>query len=480
MVNDVVKTAPKKADFKNVDPNFLIAKRYGTADMAEIWGAEKTFSYSLFVQGKSIETLSRLYPGIVSPEDARELMKKASLEYIDPNRIREIEEKTGHDVIAINNAWGEVVERGAEHINKARTSADTTESAKALQLKRSLEVISDSLENLRDITLEKSMLWIDIPHMDCSHLYDALPTVAGRPFSHYAEMLQSDLNIIKYVYDKSIVGKWGDATGNHHSAEVLGIDGIGLQEKFCKNLGVAHMDASAQVPGREFITDVVYSLSRTSETLGNLAHYIRMGRSSDVGLFTFPRGQKGSSAMPHKDRMGGNPTTEEQTESLTSHMRGALLTSLSSCRMDYTRDLSGSASDRILLESSFKFSDHTIRRLADVVYKIELDKERSEERVLRSFGTVTSQQVMTYLTDPRKVDGPMSRKYAHDLTAKLATKAHDEKRPFINVILEDKEITGKLDEETLRKITNPLEYIGQSKEIIRTVFGKYHGKKTLV
>jgi len=472
------KTKPKSREQELVtDPSFLVAKRYGTLDMANIWGAEQTFDYSLVAQARSIETLSELYPDIVPLEDCAELVKKANLTSINPDRIRELEEKTGHDVIAINSAWGEIVERGAEHINKARTSADTTETAKALQLKKSLAVMIDSIENLRDITLERSMEWINVPHMDTSHLYDALPTVAGRPFSFYAEMLQSDIEFMWNVYDKSLVGKWGDATGNHHSATALGINGIELQEKYCKKLGIKNMDAPAQIPGREFSTDVIYSIARTGETMRNLADYIRMGRSSDVGLFTFPRGNKGSSAMPHKDKMGGNPTAEEQTLSFSNFMRGNLATSISSCTFNYSRDLSGSASDRIIFDQSFKFGDHTIRRLANVVYKIRLDEERSKERVLRSYGTVTSQQVMTYLTDARKVDEPMTREYAHDLTAKLATEADDKKLLFIDVVLNNDEITSRLDEATLREITDPLKYIGQSKEIVERVFHKYHGLK---
>lgn len=106
-------------------------------------------------------------------------------------------------------------------VNMARTSADTTQTAKALQLKAALEVIATSVENLRDILLDKSMEWKDIPAMDTTHLYDALPTTAGRPFAHYAEMLQSGLDRLKYIYENSLVGKRGDATGNHHAAEVL-------------------------------------------------------------------------------------------------------------------------------------------------------------------------------------------------------------------------------------------------------------------
>jgi len=267
------KTSPKLRFPKDheIDSNKLVVGRYGTLEMCDIWGDEKTFERSLFVQGEAALTLSHLHPDLVPPELAEEIAEKANLNYISPQRIRELEEQTGHDIIAINTALEEAVsaEAGA-HINKAKTSADTTQPVRALQIRSSLEVIADSTENLRDIVIEKSIDWVEVPYMDNSHLLDALPTVAGRPLSHYAEMLQSDLNFLRFVYDNSIVGKWGDATGNHHSATSFGIDGIELQRVYCERLGIGFMDAPAQVPGLEFESDIFFVMARISETMNNI------------------------------------------------------------------------------------------------------------------------------------------------------------------------------------------------------------------
>jgi adenylosuccinate lyase len=478
------KTQPKLRFPKGETPNptELAAGRYGTKEMCDIWGAEKTFGYSLKVQGLSARVLSELHPDVVPREQAEEIYEAANLNTVDADRIRELEEKTGHDVIAINTALEEQVSGAAGiHINKAKTSADTTQPAKALQLKDSLEVIVDSVENLRDIVLEKSLEWIDKPHMDTSHLYDALPTVAGRTFTHYAELLQSGLKVLKFVYENSVMGKWGDATGNHHSATALGIDGIRLQQEFCERLGVGYMDAPAQIPGLEFEADITFAMARIGETINNLAEYIANGRSDDVNIFVnaSPRRKKGSSAMPHKDTKNGNPTAEEQAMSHRNYMNGNLTTAMMNCRMPYARILAASSNQRINFEDGFKFFDHTIRRTANVVYWLGLNEERSKERVERSYGCVTSQQVMTYLTDQRKTDNPMTRSEAHDLMGKLATTAYENKTPFVEVLLENKEVTSRLSEEVIKEITAPLKYIGESKTIVQTVFDKHHGKKTL-
>ncbi len=477
------KTEPKP---RNIDPvkdkPFLFEGRYGTDDMIEIWGPDKTIEYGLRAQAEAVKIMSDLYPILIPPEHAQEIYNAANLNVIDPDIVREIEEAKGHDVIAINTALGQKVspEAGA-HINKGRTSADTTETAKALQVKKSLEVMADSLENLRDIAIEKSLEWSGIPHMDTTHWIDALPTMAGRPFSFYAETLQSDLDFLSFIYKNSIKGKWGDATGNHHSAKSLGADGMKLQEEYCKKLGIGHMIANAQIPAREYLTDIIYSIARMAETIDNLAYYMAWGKGTDASIFmdVNPKKRKGSSAMPHKDMVGGNPSTEEQAESFANLMRGYLVTSLSSCKFRYGRDLSGSASDRAIFNGTFKFGDHVVRKMAEAAYWLGLNEDRSRERVERTRGVVTSQQVMTYLTDHNKVKNPLTRKYAHDLMGKLATEAYKEGKPFIDVLLKNEEVTDVLDKDTLKEITDPFTYIGQSKEIIEAVKNSCYRKNTL-
>ena len=153
------------------------------------------------------------------------------------------------------------------------------------------------------------------------------------------------MNFFAFIYANSLKGKWADATGNHHSAVDLGIDGIKLQEEYTKRLGVGHMMAPAQITGREFITDTVYVLARTAETLQNLAFYIAWGMSDDVDIFKDldPRKRKGSSAMPHKV----NPIDFENSEGNLG-MANALFTYFSSklpiSRLQ--RDLSDSTVER--------------------------------------------------------------------------------------------------------------------------------------
>lgn len=476
------KPRPLKPTDIILEPADLAAGRYGTYEQVQIWGPVKTIDLQLRVQGQAAQTLSRLHPDIVPPEHAAEINEKANVQYVDPDRVRELEDKTGHDIIAVNTGLEEQLSSDAvrAHVNKAKTSADTTQPARALQIKSALEVMAETVENLRDIVIEKAVSWIDFPTVDQTHMYDAMPSVVGRPFAHYAEMMQSGLSVIKFVYNNSIMGKWGDATGNHHSAKTLGIDGIVLEEEYCNDLGIGHMIASAQIPGLEFEADVFYALVRIAETSGNLAQFIGLGRGDDSNIFVnaSPKRKKGSSGMPHKDAKNGNPTTEEQNVSMTNYMRGNMVTALCNCTMPYARTLYASANGRINFEDGFKFMDHALRNLAKTVYWLGLNEQRALERVNRTHGVITSPQVLTYLTDQRRVDNPMARNVAHDLLGRLATEAWETHTQFVDVLLREPEVTSRLDGETIRKIADPANYIGESKRIIQLVKSAYHKQRT--
>ncbi len=467
------------------DAPLLLEGRYGTREMCDIWGTDaNTYAAIMDAQVAGLDVLEKIAPGKI-PEKYREALRRtANLEHVNPDKVREMEAKGEHDVIAVNTVWGEVADRiepgSSAVVGFIRTSADSTETGKAVRCMRSLQKYAGSLENLRDILLEKSVEWSDRPFMDQTHLYDALPTVAGRPFSYYAEVLQSDLDFIRFIHNFSLLAKWADATGNHHSALTAGIDGMKLQEEYARHLGLRCMTAPAQVPAREFNADIIYALARTGMTLSTIGEYIARGRGDDMDVFRYerPKRKKGSSAMPHKDAKNGNPTTEEQAESLGHYMLGTLVTAVASVKFRYGRDLSGSASDRIIIGGSFKFSDHVARRLADVVYWLELNDGRSLERLGRSYGVVTSPQVLTYLVDPATQAEPMSREHAHDLLGALASRAYHEKCQFLDILLGNDVVRSRLDESQIREVADTQKYIGQSREIIAANYQALHGRAT--
>ncbi|MCX6707093.1 MAG: lyase family protein [Candidatus Woesearchaeota archaeon] len=473
------RTQPKRSNKKVVDPKYLVAGRYGTEDMCNCLGPDQTIESILRVQGLVPETISEKYPGKVPPEAAAEIKKKATLEYANPEDVRKEEERTGHDVIAVTNMLTSAVEESARpHIGKYMTSADSTETAKAVRMKKAIEILIDSAENLRDVVLERSIEWKDIPHIQVTHLFDAVPETFGRAFANYAERLQFGINRLKHVYDNSIYGKWSDATGNYHAAHAVGVDGIDLEERLCSKLGINHMIASSQVPAREFLAEIECAIGLYMETVADLASHIRWLKSDDVDCMFQKKDKKGSSSMPHKDSKGGNPDKEEQAKSFANQVRGFITTMMCACEMDYGRDLTGSASDRITLDDSFKIVDEGTREIANVMYTVEPKLDRIKERIGRTYGTTTSSRVLAYLTDPELTQNPMARKAAHDLLGKLATKAYLERTPFSEVLRENKDINFRLDIDTIMTISDPMTYTAESERIIMAVYQRFHGNRT--
>jgi|GEM_PF-701567 len=477
-------TLPRPSGVDKIkDADKLLVKRYGTDDTIRIAGAEQNIEYILKTQAASIEVL--YHKGVIPKEERDVLLKTANLNYVKPDRVRQIEEQTDHDIIAVNTAWEEQVrklnEKAASHIHKFRASADATESQWALQAKDFLENYSFSLENLRDIIIEKAVSeeWFNTPHVIKTHGFDAAPSVAGRPLIFYAESIQQGIDLLEYFYKNSTVGKWGDAIGCHHSAKSGGLDGIETQEEYCRRLGIGHMIAPAQIVSREFHTDIVYGIARTQGTIANLSQYLLDERDQDCLTMKVPRKRKGSSSLPLKDAMGGNPIKEEQAKSSFKRALGDLMTSAASIEFKYGRDLTNSASNRVLFEELYKMSDHTARRMTGAVYELILIPERCIERFDRTYGTTTSENVMNYLIDPRKTDKPLGRKEAHQLASDLAKEAYDKKIQYKDLCLGDERIKSRFDEKTIVEMTDPFKFIGESQKQIEMIFDEYHGKKSV-
>lgn len=473
------KPRPYKEEGHKIDEKYLVAGRYGTREMCEALGPDQTIESILTVQGNVAQVVSEFYPGKLPPELAEEIQEKADLKHVDPAAVKAEEERTGHDVLGVTNTLSKVLSTEAKpHTGKYMTSADSTETGKALRLKKSLEILIESGENLRDIVLEQALAWKDMPHMQVTHLFDAVPETFGRAFAHYAERLSIRIERLKYVYDNSVYGKYSDATGNYHAANAVGVNGIKLEDELCRKLGIKHMIASSQVPAREFITDIVGEIAKYMEVVSDLAHHIRWLKSSDVDCIAEDKKDKGSSAMPHKDMKGGNPTVEEQAESFASLVRGYVLAELSSNRMDYARDLSGSASDRSTIDDSFKVADFITRRMANLVYNLYPNERRINERMKRTFGVTTSSRVLAYLTDIELVSNPIARREAHNLLGELATAAYNQKRLFSDVLAENEAVSSRLSREKIAELSDPFTYLGESVKIIEKVFKEYHQKKT--
>ncbi|HLD42763.1 MAG TPA: lyase family protein [Candidatus Nanoarchaeia archaeon] len=473
---------PKKFDVPEVDSQELAAGRYGTEEMCGVFNSTSTVQGILDQVALSTKVVSKNYPEITPEENAQRIAEKATIGFVSPEAAHQEEATTHHDVIAVTNILSkQLLPEDKPHVGRFKTSADSTETAKGSSLKTSLDVYIPRLEDLRDILIEKAVEGRDIITMAQSHELDAVAESFGKVFVHFAERIQFRVDTLAYHYKNSLFGKWSDATGSYHNTVATGVDGRKLESDLMERLGLRSMIAASQTPPREALCDIGSAVAISMATLASIAREIKKQKSDDVDTLweVVDEGTKGSSAMPHKDIKGGNPSMEERIRSLSHMASGYTATLYATADMAYARDLEGSASDRIVLGDLFKIADYAAKLTANILLRLTPHEERIRERIERTQGVTTASRVVAYLTDPRLTENPLSRREAHDLIGKLAKKAYTDKVPFYNILLASEDALSRLGQETIKEISNPLAYIGESKQQVLDVAKAYYGKRTL-
>ena len=469
---------PEKYDVYATDETVSpIGRRYGTKEMVRVFSARAYLNRLLDVEAKVSEVISRHYPALVPPEAASEIRKKASLKYVTQDRVTEIEKQTHHDVMSVVQALSEQCEGDAGgYVHYTLTSADVTESAKAIQMKEGLEILIGRLEQLRDACLDRAKEWRAIPCIIRTHGIHAVPGVFGLPFAYFAYLLEKGTDRLFYDYRTCLEGKISGPIGAFNASKDAGMDVFRVQTEVCDELGIRAAPVASQIPPRENIACIVGDLAVLCGSLASLADHIRVLRRTEICELS-ERGddaQVGSSTMPHKDVYGGNPIIEERLGAIARVMRGFALTAYESVELEYARDLRASLSDRTVLPSSFILTDYAVELLLNVIQRIEAIPENIERNLFQTRGIVTSERVMSRLT----VQG-LSRQEAHRKISSLATEAFREGKPFNEVLLADPTISRLLSPGAINELSDPRTYTGSAAQIIDRV-AKLIGKKRRV
>jgi adenylosuccinate lyase len=464
------KRRPEKYDVYAADePVSPIGRRYGTREMVSVFSASAYLNRLLDVEAKVTEVISRHYPTLVPPEAASEIRKKASLDYVTQERVTELEKQTHHDVMSVVQALAEQCDGEAGgYVHYTLTSADVTESAKAIQMKQGLEILICRIEHLRDACLDRAKEWEGVPCIIRTHGLHAVPGVFGLPFAFFAYLLEKGIARLFYDYQNCLEGKISGPIGAFNASKDAGIDAFRIQNEVCSELGIRAAPVASQIPPRENIACIVGDLALLCGTLASLADHIRVLRRTEICELS-ERGdaaQVGSSTMPHKDVYGGNPIIEERLGSIARVLRGFALTAYESVEIEYARDLRASLSDRTVLPSSFILTDYAGKLLLNIVQRIEAIPENIERNLYQTKGIVTSERVMSRLT----VRG-LSRQDAHRKISSLATEAFREDKAFGEVLAADPVISGRLSSQEINELSDPRTYTGSAAQIIDHVAG---------
>lgn len=415
--------------------------RYQTPEMQRIWSTENRYACWLEVELAAARAMHEL--GIIPDTDWEQINSKADF---DPNRIDELEAITRHDVIAFLTNVAEYVGPSSRWIHYGMTSSDVLDTATALQLKRSGELLISELSRLAEILKLKARQYRNTLCMGRSHGIHAEPTSFGLKFALWYEETNRNLQRLNSAITEVSVGQLSGAVGNfaHLSPQV--------EELACKYLDLSPAFVSTQVIQRDRHAHFCSVLALIGSELEKIATEIRHLQRTEVreAEENFAKGQKGSSAMPHKR----NPIVSEQLCGLARVLRANAMAALENNALWHERDISHSSVERIILPDSCILVHYMLGKSCTLIENLLVYPENMQRNVELTHGLVFSQALLLNLTNRG-----CTREEAYALVQAEAMRSIETGGDFLTGVLANESITSKLAPNEIRDIFSYERYL---------------------
>ena len=371
--------------------------------------------------------------GIIPQEAARDIRERGRF---DIARIAEIEATTQHDVIAFTTAVAEHVGPSARWLHFGLTSSDVVDTAQALQMRDACELLLKNIALLADAVRARAEEHRATPMIGRTHGVHAEPMTFGLKLVLWYTELKRDEERLKRARAVIAVGKISGAVGTYAHLDPS------IEAGVCRALGLVPAPVSSQVIQRDRHAELLAAIAITGASLEKFALEVRGLQKTEIGEVEEPfgKGQKGSSAMPHKR----NPIGCEQIVGLARLLRGNAHAALENVALWHERDISHSSVERVILPDSFIALDHMLRRFTRIVKGMVVYPERMRENLERSRGVVFSGTVLLELAKKG-----VSREQAYEWVQRNAMRSDDEKKDFKQLLLDDKDVMGVLDRKAI-------------------------------
>ena len=427
-------------------------ERYTLPEMKKIWSDIHRFEIWLKIELLALEAQQKL--GLLSPEDLEKIKKGVSF---SPDRMQEIEKITHHDVIAFLTTLSENLGPESRFIHFGMTSSDVLDTANAFLMKEALDLVLKDIDGVLNSIKNKALQYRYTLIVGRTHGVHAEPTTFGLKMAvWYAEMLRNRERLEK-AKENIRVGKVSGAVGNFAHLDPR------VEEYVCKELGLEPDPVSTQIVQRDRYAEVIWALAIVGGSLEKFAVELRNLQRTEIREVEegFSKGQKGSSAMPHKK----NPITGEQICGLSRVLRGNLMAALENIPLWHERDISHSSVERIILPDCFILTDyllHTFQRLLDnlVVYPENMKKNLEKSR-----GLVFSERILLEL-----IKKGLTREEAYALVQRCAMKTwEDESLSFLEVLKKDPSIREHFSPEELESFFDYKYFLRQVDFILKRV-----------
>ena len=422
--------------------------------MGRIWSDQRRYGTWLLVETAAADAMADA--GIVPREAARDIRERGSF---DIARIEEIERTTQHDVIAFTSAVAEKVGPSARWLHFGMTSSDVIDTAQALQMREACDLILKDLDALAEAVRGRALEHRRTAMIGRTHGVHAEPLTFGVKLALWHAEIGRHIERVRRARAVISVGKLSGAVGTFAHLPPQ------IEAAVCDRLGLAAAPVASQVIQRDRHAELLAALAIAAASLEKFALEIRGLQKTEIGEVEepFARGQKGSSAMPHKR----NPIGCEQIVGLARLLRGNCHAAFENVALWHERDISHSSVERVIIPDSFIALDHMLRRFTAIVRGMIVHPERMRENLERSRGVVFSGTMLLELA--RK---GVSREQAYEWVQRNAMASFDERRDFKALLLADADVTAVMSRDDIERAFDLEEQFKHVDDIFARVFEK--------
>jgi adenylosuccinate lyase len=426
--------------------------RYTSPEMGRIWSDQRKYETWLQVEVAAVDAMARA--GIVPAEAARDIRERGAF---DISRIEEIERVTQHDVIAFTTAVAEHVGPAARWLHFGLTSSDVIDTAQALQMREASDVLLKDLDGLMLAVRTRAEEHRRTPMIGRTHGVHAEPMTFGLKLALWYAELTRDVARLRRGREVISVGKLSGAVGTFaHLPPAVEAD-------VCRTLRLEPAPVASQVIQRDRHAELLSTLAIIGSSLEKFALEIRGLQKTEIGEVEepFAKGQKGSSAMPHKR----NPIGCEQIVGMARLLRANAGAAFENNALWHERDISHSSVERVIIPDSFIALDHMLRRFTRIVSGMVVYPERMRENLERSRGVVFSGTVLLELARRG-----VSREQAYEWVQRNAMRSFHEQRDFRSLLLADPDVANAVPRAEIERAFNLDDQLKHVDHVFERVF----------
>ncbi|HDH05085.1 MAG TPA: adenylosuccinate lyase [Nitrospirae bacterium] len=426
--------------------------RYSRPETAKIWEPQNKFQKWLDVEIAACEAWAEL--GEIPKKSLATIKKRAKFNI---KRIDKIEKTVKHDVIAFLTSVAENVGPDSRFIHKGLTSSDIGDTALALLMREAADIIINDIKELMKVLKANAVKYKGTLQMGRSHGIHAEPTTFGLTFALWYEEMKRNLVRIKAARDTINYGQLSGPVGTFSSLPPF------IETYVCKKLGLKPAPVATQVIQRDRHAEYMNTLALIAGAIEKMAVEMRHLQRTEVleAEEPFEKGQKGSSAMPHKR----NPIGSENLSGLARVVRSNAMAAMENIPLWHERDISHSSVERIIIPDSAILIDYMLVRLTGILGGIRVYPERMKENIDRSYGLFCSQRVLLQLTEKG-----LSRENAYRLVQKRAMQSWEQRKPFKDLLKKDRLIKKYLSDDEIDALFDLKFYTKNVNYIYKRVF----------